>query len=409
MRNKRIVALSLVVLLPFCLFATFLGNKIYRQPLNPLLAMVDEVELTAVADNQISADLSATLEPLSITAEDFVPTSDPTVILSPEASQETESVIGITGTAVPTQTPKPNTSPTTSPPPTETAIPAPERITILLMGSDSRVGALISRTDTMMLLSVNLQSQMVSLLSIPRDLYVEIPGYGRDRLNTALVHGANINDEDPIAGMEVAIQTVEQAIGVPIDHYVVVNLRALEESIDALGGVDMFVPYAISDPTYINRETGQPLFIPEGQNHFDGDTALRYVRTRNQDSDFARSNRQQQLLLALRQKALNLGMSEMLARAPLLYQNVKSGIFTDLSLEDMVALGQVAGGIPTENIHTAVLNSDYVTSYLSDEGSHVLLLKPETVAPLIQQLFFNQDSPENVPDTDETSGLEIED
>jgi LCP family protein required for cell wall assembly len=274
------------------------------------------------------------------------------------------------------------------------------------MGSDSRAGALISRTDTMMLLSVNLQSQQVSLLSIPRDLYVEIPGYGRDRLNTALVHGANINDEDPVAGMEVAIQTIEQTFGVNIDHYVVVNLRTVEETIDSLGGVDMFVPYTISDPTYINWETGEPLYIPEGQNHFDGDTALRYVRTRNQDSDFARSGRQQQLLLALRQKALYLGVTEILARAPVIYQHVKSGVFTDLSLEDMVALAQVGSDIPIENIHTAVLNSDYVTSYLSEEGSHVLLLKPETVAPLIQEMFFDERGPETSPAATEPPGPE---
>ena len=259
------------------------------------------------------------------------------------------------------------------------------------MGSDSRVGAIVSRTDTMMLISVNTQDQTVSLLSIPRDLYVDIPGYGRDRLNSAFIRGADAGGNDPAAGAAIVMQTIEDTLGVPVDHYILVNLRAVENTINALGGVDIYVPVTIDDPTYLNTDTGETLFIPAGQNHLDGGTALRYMRTRYQDNDFARANRQQMVLMALRQEVLNIGIAEMIKRMPLLYQNVKSGIFTDLSMENMVELAEVGSDIPTESINMAVLNSDYVTSFRTEEGAHVLLLIPEKADVLIKELFYERE------------------
>lgn len=394
-RRSVIARVALVSLfLAFCLGASLWANKVYRQPLNPVSVIVDEAQPESLPEEDY-VELIITPQPSSTSTR--LPVSDSEPVMQPETSPSPEMDTAVLATAVPTLTPQSDPSST----PTITPTAEPERINILLMGSDSRVGALVSRTDTMMLLSVNLQEQTVSLLSIPRDLYVEIPGYGRDRLNTAFVHGADTDNGNPVAGAATVIETIEQTLGVSIDHYVLVNLRAVERTIDDMGGVDMYVPYTISDPTYINRETGEPLLITEGLNHFDGDTALRYVRTRHQDSDFARSNRQQQLLLALRQKALNLGVAEMLARVPLLYQHIKSGVFTDLSLEDMVAMAQIGSDIPAENINTAVLNSDYVTSYRTEEGSHVLLLIPEKVAPLIRQMFYDEAPPEQTPQPEE--------
>lgn len=397
-RSFRIRLCLAILLLAFCVISSLLVNRVYRQPLNPVSAVVvvkEEPEF--LPEFEDVTFVTASPPPPSSTkrfSED-----EPT---TPEINPSTV-VDGVTDTAVspthsPTNlTPQPNQPHSRPFTPTGTAVAHPERVTILMMGSDSRVGALISRTDTMILISVNTVRHTVSILSIPRDLYVEIPGYGWDRLNTALIHGTNVNDNDPVVGMAVAMQTIEQTIGVPIDHYILVNLQAVEDTIDSLGGVDVYVPYTISDPTYINRETGQPLYIPEGLNHFDGNMALRYARTRFQDSDFARANRQQQLLLAIRQKVLSLGLSEMIDLAPLFYQHVKSGIFTDMSLEDMVNLAQVGDEIPEENIRTAVLNKDYVVSGLSPEGSYILYLIPEKVIPLIQEMFHDQDSPQPTP------------
>jgi polyisoprenyl-teichoic acid--peptidoglycan teichoic acid transferase len=285
----------------------------------------------------------------------------------------------------------------TSPPhqPTPTLVPTTEpwtgedRVTILVMGIDRRTGeAFISRTDTMMLLSLNPRTNTVSILSIPRDLYAVIPGRGRDRINTAFVYGSTGNN--PAGGAALAIQTVEQNLGVPVHHYLMVDFGAFVRGIDALGGVTVDVPYNINDPLYPDMNYGyDPLFIPAGRHHFDGQMALKYARTRHQDDDFNRARRQQQLLFAARSQVLSLGVTGMLQRAPVLYQQLGDGIRTDLSLEQLIRLARTAADIPSENIRNEVLDRTYVSGYRTEAGSSVLILNNEKAAPLIQALFID--------------------
>lgn len=262
------------------------------------------------------------------------------------------------------------------------------RKTLLLLGVDSRGGGLISRTDTIMLLSLDEDSDQISLLSIPRDLYVTIAGHGRDRINTALVYGAQ--DDDLQAGIALLQQTIEQTLDVTIDHHVVVDFRAVVRSIDALGGIDVYVPYEINDPMFPDMNGGfDPLYIPQGQQHFAGEMALKYARTRHQDNDFYRAQRQQQILLAIRQQVLNLGVTDILESAPTLYSQVRQGVFTDFSLVQLVQLGRVMSGIPLDNIHTEVLDDEYVSSTLTEAGEYVLILKPAAASSLIEEIFTN--------------------
>jgi LCP family protein required for cell wall assembly len=262
--------------------------------------------------------------------------------------------------------------------------------TLLILGVDSRHGGLISRTDTIMLMSLNQESEQISLLSIPRDLYVFIPGHGRDRINTALVHGAATGNLP--AGIRLLKETIEQTLGVTIDHYILVDFKAAVRSIDALGGIDVYVPYEINDPTFPDMDSGfDPLYIPQGQHHFTGEMALKYARTRHQDNDYFRAQRQQQLLLAIRQQVLNLGITELLASAPALYKQVRHGVFTDLSVVEMVQLAQMASDVPLDNIETEVLDDDHLTSTFTEAGEFVLVLKPEAVTSLIEKLFGNSE------------------
>ena len=264
-----------------------------------------------------------------------------------------------------------------------------ERMTILLMGVDSRLGrSIVSRTDVMILISFNPGRDTISILSIPRDLYVSIPGHGPDRINTAFVHGSDVGN--PADGAALAMQTVENALGIAIDHYVLVDFSTLIRIIDALGGVHVYVPYTIDDPTYPDMNYGyEPLYISEGLHHFDGVTALKYARTRHQDNDFYRAQRQQQVIFAIRRQAMGLGFLDLISRAPALYRRVNSGVFTDLSLEEIVQIGRVAHDIPEENIRTGVLNYDYVRDHWTETGSHVLLLKHKEVFALVEEMFDN--------------------
>ncbi len=280
--------------------------------------------------------------------------------------------------------------------PTPTLFPTPEpwsgedRVNILLMGIDRRPGeAFVSRTDSMMIISINPQDETISILSIPRDLYVVIPGRGRDRINTAFVYGANGND--PLGGAILSMLTVEYNLGVPINHYILVDFSAVIKGVDALGGIDVYVPREINDPTYPSMDYGyDPLYIPAGQQHFDGVLALKYARTRHVDNDFGRAARQQQLMLAARDKAIALGISGLLLRAPELYNQLETGVRTDLSLEQIVSLARIATDIPAENVQSDVLDYDYVSSYTTEGGAQVLILQNDKAAVLIEQLFYDK-------------------
>lgn len=263
-----------------------------------------------------------------------------------------------------------------------------DRVTVLLMGIDRRPGqSFISRTDSIMLVSIVPEDKTVAILSIPRDLYVEIPGRnGRDRINTAFVYGSTGNN--PAAGALLSMQTIERNLGIPINHYVLVDFSAVIKGIDALGGIDVDVPYEIYDPTFPDMNYGyDPFYVAPGLQHFDGEMTLKYARTRHSDNDFNRARRQQQVILAARQKALALGVTGLLSRAPALYQQVEQGIRTDLSLEQLVRLATVAADIPSENIRNEVIDYEYVSSYRTQQGASVLILDNAKAGPLIDSMF----------------------
>jgi LCP family protein required for cell wall assembly len=274
--------------------------------------------------------------------------------------------------------------------PTSEAREADQRTNILVMGIDRRPGeSFISRTDSMMLVSIDPVGEQASILSIPRDLYAMIPGFGKDRINTAFVYGSA--GDNPVAGAALAMSTIEYNFGVPVDHYVLVDFSAVIKGIDTLGGVTLNVPFDINDPTYPDMNYGyDPLFIPAGTQQMDGRTALKYARTRHVDNDFGRAARQQQVLLAARDKAMGLGIAGLLARAPELYKRVEQGIRTDLSLEQLVQLTQAASSIDSERIHNEVLDGNYVSPFLTEKGAQVLVLDPDATTQLVQELFYDE-------------------
>ena len=281
--------------------------------------------------------------------------------------------------------------------PTPTLIPTSEarveddRVTVLVMGIDRRPGEpFISRTDSMMLISVDSTEEKASVLSIPRDLYVVIPGHGRDRINTAFVYGSTGNN--PAAGAALALQTVEYNLGVHVDHYALLDFGAVIDSIDTLGGIDVYVPFDINDPTFPDMNYGyDPLYIPAGLQHMNGELALKYARTRHMDNDFGRAARQQQVLLAARDKALGLGLTGLITRAPELYGSVEDSIRTDMGLDQLVSLARTVSGIPEDVIRNEVLDQNYVSSHLTEQGAQVLVLQPDQASSLIEELFYRDE------------------
>lgn len=207
----------------------------------------------------------------------------------------------------------------------------PTRESVLVMGSDARPDELkrgeAGRTDTLLLVVADRATPRLALLSVPRDLWVAIPGHGEERINAAFELG----------GSQTAIQTVSNVLGQRVDRYVLIGLQGVRDVVDAVGGVDITVPQAIHDATYPTDDYGyQTVDIPAGRQHMDGDTALKYARTRHQDNDFARIARQQQVVGAIRSAMMN---PVNWPRIPSVMLAVIGAIKTDVSPLDAIAIG----------------------------------------------------------------------
>ncbi|HZR97060.1 MAG TPA: LCP family protein [Chloroflexota bacterium] len=265
----------------------------------------------------------------------------------------------------------------------------PARTNILLLGldlrPDERRAGLPGRTDVLMVLSVAPAERQVALLSLPRDLAVVVPGVGETKINTAYTYG---EVRQPGGGPALAERVVGDLLGLPIDHYAVVDFGGFERLVDLLGGVEIDVPRAIVDDTYPTDDYGtRRLVIPQGVQTMDGATALSYVRTRHVDSDFGRMQRQQQLLLAMRDRAL--GWPALL-RAPQLAQEALAAVRTDLGPGDLLALAKVAQQLPPDGLKTLVLAPPLVQSYTGADGAYLLRLDRARVAPALAGLWPGQ-------------------
>jgi len=196
-----------------------------------------------------------------------------------------------------------------------------ERVTILMLGIDQRCeedGP--THTDSMMLVTVDPVGLSAGILSLPRDMWVEIPSVGVDRINQANYYG-EIYDY-PGGGPALAVDTVEAFLGVKIDYYAAVNFDAFVEIVDQIGGIDIVAPEAITDETYPDRCYGyDPFQIEAGDQHLDGQTALKYARTRATfGGDVDRAGRQQAVVLAVRDRVLSLNMlPSLITKAPAMW------------------------------------------------------------------------------------------
>lgn len=277
------------------------------------------------------------------------------------------------------------------------------RVSILLMGIDQRCeedGP--THTDSMMVLTIDPVGLSAAVLSLPRDLWVEIPDFGVDRINQANYLGEIF--EYPGGGQALAVQTVETLLGVPIDYYVAVNFDAFVEVVDLIGGIDIDAPEAIDDPNYPDRCYGyDPFFIEAGEQHLDGEAALKYARTRATfGGDVDRAARQQAVILAVREQVFNLNsLPQLIAQAPQLWQTSQENVRTNMTLDEAIQLALLAQDIPRDSIRTAVLNFDYVYNETTPDGRQVLVPVRENIRQLRDQLFVPPAIPtpviENLP------------
>lgn len=269
-----------------------------------------------------------------------------------------------------------------------TGVPLPdykkqERVNILLLGIDKRPNEKFARTDTMILVTIDPENETAGMLSIPRDLYVDVPGYYQTRINKAYFIGQE--QEYPGGGSALAMQTVQETFGVPVHFYIKVDFDGFSQIVDTLGGIEVDVPKTINDKTFPDNNYGyDPFYIEKGLQHIDGTTALKYVRSRHQDTDFGRAVRQQQVLVSLKNKALQL---DVLPKLPELWTTMASAVQTDLQLVDLKELASLADNIGPEDIDSVVINYEYTEDYKTEYGAAVLLPQFDKIRPVISDMF----------------------
>lgn len=265
----------------------------------------------------------------------------------------------------------------------------PERLNILLLGTDERQDENgPPRTDTMMLVTLDLAHQTAGMLSLPRDLWVPIPGYDvTTKINTAYVIGENRGY--PGGGPQLAKDTVSSFIGRPIQYYVRVNFNGFVRFVDLIGGIDINVPQTIHDEKYPTADYGYEVFhIDAGQQHMDGATALKYVRTRHGDNDYKRATRQQQVIQAVMDKVMKADMiPTLLAKAPQLTATMRDSFSTDMPLPLAMDLANDLRQHSLREVRQLVLDSHYGEETYSDEGAWILLPDRSQVRPALAQFF----------------------
>ena len=265
------------------------------------------------------------------------------------------------------------------------------RINILLLGLDystrrqnDNQGSPLS--DTMILVTVDPLTQTIGVMSIRRDLWVNIPGFDYNKINSAYKLG---EDYDlPGGGAQLAMDTVESLLGVPIDFYARVEFDAFKRIIDEIGGIEI----TVTQPMLLDwMGNGNKFTIEPGTYVMPGSYALAYARTRDAnygEGDISRGNRQMEVIAAIRDRALNLNnLPSLIAKAPSIYNEISAGVQTNMSLDQAIQLAYMLVKIPRENMHT--YNIDYTCASPENtvDGIYILRVIPDELRKLRDEMF----------------------
>ncbi|MDX2140405.1 MAG: LCP family protein [Chloroflexota bacterium] len=264
---------------------------------------------------------------------------------------------------------------------------------IVLLGNDGELtedGFI--RTDTMILVSINRTAGTVSMLGLPRDLFVYIPGWTMQRLNLAYIHGESIGWTD--GGFGLLRQTILYNFGINVHYYAMVNLTGLREIVDTVGGVNIAVDCAIQDLPLIGAdvpagalepdEEGYRI-LPVGYYEMTGGEALWYARSRHNSIEFDRQRRQMQLLRAIWRQTRDNGL---LTQAPTLWNDIQPYIETNLTFEDMIGLLPIAVNLDPSRIENFNLIRLYhTTPWQTPEGDFVQLPIYDTIRPMLEDFY----------------------
>ena len=347
----------------------------------------------------------------------IVPTQAATAVLPRPIANNNQQPLPATNTPAIVPTHQPTTLPVTFTPeptaslrptqrffepleitPKGTAVPPPRQqfptsnatTNIVLLGND--VGkAQGGRTDSIIIISINRDTQTAAMLSLPRDLYVYIPGWQMTKINLALPHGHGVEYANGGGGGLIK-DTIEYNLGIPIDYYARIGFDGFKEVVDTLGGVEIINNCKLRDWRLKSPELDQNIeanweqFILEsGIYEMDGDFALWYARSRRTTNDFERGRRQQQVLRAIFNKGLE---RNTIANIPELWNTYQQTVETDLTLPVMLELAALAPAVRQNGIQHYAIAGDAVRSWREPETSWSMqLLNWESAEPILRQVM----------------------
>jgi len=306
---------------------------------------------------------------------------------NPNASQTPTPFQPVTSTPRPTNLPTATATPVIPPTSTPTAIPTAlspgdlgnlpkSQVRIMVLGSDARPGGGF-RTDIMMMISINPGTGNVTALSFPRDLYVNIPGWGMNRINTAMEYG----------GFPLLQSTLESNFGIRPNHYILTTFNSFMSIIDSLGGVDVVAGAALTDKCKfkVPQNVNNYCYIKPGTIHMNSTFALWYVRSRHTTSDLDRERRSQEVLQAMFKKLFSLNA---LTRIPELYDLYRKNVETDLTVNDVLGMAPIAAGLALDQnkMRRYTIGAGAVYDYtVPDSGAMVLMPNIAVIKGLIRQ------------------------
>lgn len=250
------------------------------------------------------------------------------------------------------------------------------RLNFLLLGVDQRDDekGVPTRSDSMIVVSVDQVNKTAAMISLPRDMWVEIPGYADNRINVANFLGDAY--KYPGGGPALAEKTVERNFGLTIDYWARIDFRGFEKIVDTLGGIDIDVENAIVDDEYPTEDyETMRISIPAGRQHMSGKVALQYARSRHSENDFGRAKRQQKVLLAIRERALAL---DVIPKLPTLMGTLMGMVQTDVPTSEFLRLAGLAKQIDTKSVGNLVVDEKLAPPFKGQDGADLLMPnKPE--------------------------------
>ncbi len=266
------------------------------------------------------------------------------------------------------------------------------RYTIIVAGLDRRQDQSNEpvRTDSLMLVSINPAADSIGVLSIPRDLWVEIPGQeDRDRINRAYFLG---EVRATGGGPRLLQQTISWNLGMRVHNYALVDFKVLVDLVNLLDGIEVTIDYAISDERYPDDNYGyDPFYLAPGTHRLDGEDALRFARTRHGNNDVLRAGRQQQVLNGIRDRVQSINFFDLIAQVPALLNSLSENLQTGLDIQQIVQLAFFARDIEADDIFMRVMNFEYLQEYTTEEYQQQVLIPIVERLPVLLRETFGDD------------------